>query len=125
MIINNQLGIYIRPRGFGSNWIKCFKCGLPREDNNSIYYEKSRCQTDISSYVRSRNDGLEILAMFAKRNVLVVLDDRIDSAKGVQIKIGTCREHYPILEKLFELIKSYDNHINEKIIDEVLNDNNL
>jgi hypothetical protein len=112
--------VYFKQRPVGQNWIKCFLCGEPREDNYSVYYEHGVEQPEASGTVRCKEHGFEILAMFARHNMLVVLDDRNHSARGIQIKIGACHEHFHKLERLFDLIRENNSAINDKLIEEAI-----
>lgn len=95
-----------RPRGIGSNWIKCFVCGVARgllcEDG--VYYS-GMCQPDMAAHVGSKENGERVVALFRAYGLHVALDYRESEPNWVQVKAGACDKHFRDLEHLFELTR--------------------
>ena len=92
-------------RGFGKDHVKCFICG-----NLEEYYNDN-----ISAFVNSKEDGEKIVSWFP----YAWLDYRPPEPHYIQVKIGACSTHKPILEKLCKEI-SWHGTIYPEIVKEVL-----
>ena len=87
--------LFYNPRGIGSNWIPCFICGKENEDG--------RCQSDMAAYVRGKEQGEKVVALFASCGLSAKLDFRPSEPDYVQVKVGACQEHEPNLNFLLFL----------------------
>lgn len=84
------------PRGIGSDSCPCcFVCGTN---------EPSPVMSNIAAFVASQADGQEIVKWF---NNQARLDFRQHQPNWIQVKVGTCKKHYPNLEILYERTKRY------------------
>ena len=83
-------GVWFSPRGIGSDHTPgCFCCG----GEPGLY-------SNIAGFVRSKEDGEKVVAMFETG---VRLDFRDHEPNWIQVKIGACKDHHPNLEQLGRL----------------------
>lgn len=89
--------IYFGPRGQGSNWLPCMVCGPDAPDAKDL-------RSDMASFVSSREKGLLAVAWFADAGLYAHLDYRDFEPNWVQVKVGACPAHVPLIERLMELV---------------------
>ena len=95
--------------GLGSDWINgCFVCG----------YLTKRLHTNISAYVKTKEDEEEIESWFTKGGVL--LDYRESEPNWIQVKIGCCPDHQAELVELNNKTLTYG-IIRKCFVDDILN----
>lgn len=87
------------PRGPGLNWLPCFICGADGQPNE----HGGTAQTDMSAFVRGKDGGERIVALFEQCGMQAKLDFRDFEPSYVQVKIGACVEHEPNLLLLWHL----------------------
>jgi hypothetical protein len=104
------------PRGIGNSWQACFICDEePLGDGGG----EGSCNDDMASFVASMDDGERIVSLFADLGCTALLDYRDYEPNWIQVKLATCRAHWPSLRLLEELC-SKEGTINAKIIKECL-----
>jgi hypothetical protein len=95
-VVRKQVnGVDMNPRGMGSDSGLCLICG------------KSGLFGNFASFVKNKEEGEQIVEMFAKRGMPVTLDYRDYEPNWVQIKIQACRDHQDVLEPLMMAIVEY------------------
>ncbi len=102
-----------QPRGIGANWLPCYICNEGGKD---------RVQADMAAFVRDKEAGERVVAMYSELGLHAKLDFRPYEPNWVQVKVGACRKHELNLEKLMELC-SKDNQIDADKIKQSLNVN--
>jgi hypothetical protein len=101
-------GEYFTSRGIGSEWdLECFCCG-----------GEKTLRPNIAAYVRTREAGERVVAMFETG---ARLDFRPRTPDYVQVKIGACEQHKYRLEKLSNLTYEADGIITAEMIEEAKN----
>lgn len=103
----SETKLSFHPRGLGSNWLPCFMCGKGG---------KSVCQPDMASFVRNKSEGEAAVVMFKEFSVTADLDYRDYEPEWVQVKLGSCTEHFHKLEKLYRNIHDADNLLSRSLI---------
>ena len=100
---------FMQPRGRGLNWGKCFVCG----------HDPKRATADFASFVKSKEEGEAIIALFAAIGAHARLDYREHEPNWVQVKIMACKQHAEALDFLFDRVNAGDK-INAEIIVDAL-----
>jgi len=87
-------------RGLGSDQVPgCFVCGARYRDAEAT--EKQYiCMSNIAAFVESQASGNMIVTWFGN---LARLDYRDYEPNYIQVKVGACNEHFPMLQKLDRL----------------------
>lgn len=79
------------PRGIGCDVVPaCFVCGNPLDGYSA----------NIAAFVNSEVDGRSVVEWFGGK---ARLDFRPSEPNWIQVKVGTCEQHLPNLEKLFAM----------------------
>lgn len=93
-------GLRFNSRGLGSDQVPgCFVCGAKYRDAEAT--EKQYiCMPNISAYVETQASGNMIVSWFGN---LAWLDYRPSEPNYIQVKVGACSEHVPLLQKLHDL----------------------
>lgn len=87
------------PRGLGLNWLPCFICGADGQPNE----HGSTAQSDMAAFVRGKEGGEEVVALFESLGLNAKLDFRDYEPNRVQVKVGACATHLPNLMLLEHL----------------------
>jgi hypothetical protein len=94
-----------RPLG-ADNTPGCFVCG----GENGLH-------SNISMFVVTKEDGEAVTALFKTG---ARLDYRDYEPNWIQVKVGSCKEHYPNLELLHSKVSAYPHRITEQVIQEAM-----
>jgi hypothetical protein len=95
---NRGDSIEFNSRGIGLDVTPgCFVCGTTERHETSNHY-----MNNISGFVKTREDGWEIVSWFEKG---ARLDFRAHEPHYLQVKIGACDNHKSNLEALHEIIR--------------------
>jgi hypothetical protein len=68
-------------------------------------------------FVTSKEDGEAVTALFKTG---ARLDYRDYEPNWIQVKVGSCKEHYPNLERLHDKVSTYPHRITEQVIQEAM-----
>lgn len=90
-------GEYFQSRGIGYDSCTCFVCGTNDRDGRG-----HSMLNNIAAFVRCRDAGVRVVAMFAQG---ARLDYRDFEPDYVQVKVGACDEHLLNLKRLHKLVK--------------------
>jgi hypothetical protein len=99
--------LFYNPRGIGNNWIPCFVCGKENENG--------KCQKDMAAFVRGKEQGEKIVALFVSIKLYATLDFRPSEPDWIQVKVGACKDHEPNLMLLY-LLTAPRHRISQKIL---------
>ena len=105
-----------RPRPFGSNWLPCFVCAKNRTAEPGQW----SLVTDFASFVYDREGGEQAVKMFSLLGLHAKLDFRDSEPLHVQVKVGACKEHVPILRGLRERVLAQEGFISVGLIQKAI-----
>ena len=88
-------GIYMNPRGLGTDSGPCLVCGA------------GGLAANFASFVRSKADGERVVDLFKQRGLRARLDWREWEPDWVQVKVQGCANHAHLLEPLARTIAEY------------------
>ncbi len=77
------------PRGIGTSGLECFVCGG--------YNSSDHIQSDMSAFVRTKEDGAFMAALIEAAGYHAFLDYRPKEPTWIQLKMGACDLHLPNL----------------------------